>query len=87
MIHPPNPRSRALLRQRALARIQSRIRLLQNEIDFVEILVQFWPWPNMAERMDRLQSRLQELNRQTQHLRELALAEEGPLPFRRRRFA
>jgi hypothetical protein len=86
-MHPPDPRAQALLRQRMLSRNQKRIRRLQNEIDFVEILVQFWPWPNMADRMERLQGRLQELNRQTRQLREVELAEVPPLPFRRRRFA
>jgi hypothetical protein len=37
---------------------------LQNEMEFVEILTQFWPLPNMAQKMERLEQRMELLNKQ-----------------------
>ena len=53
-------------RQRQIAKVEKRIQNLYNEMEFVEILTQFWPLPNMSEKMARLEERLTQLNRQYQ---------------------
>ncbi len=53
-------------RQKKLRKLQSQIQGLRNEMEFVEILVQFWPWQNMILKMERLEEQLNSLNRQYQ---------------------
>jgi hypothetical protein len=55
-------------RQRQLARIEKRIQSLHNEMEFVEILAQFWPWPNMVLKVERLQSEIARLRHQSSRL-------------------
>lgn len=50
--------------QYQLAKLQKEMQGVRNEMEFVEILVQFWPLPNMAKKMERLEQRLSLLNRQ-----------------------
>lgn len=61
------------LRQRQLHHLKKQMQGLQNEMEFVEILAQFWPLPNMSQKMERLESKLSLLNRQYQfHMGTLA---------------
>jgi len=53
-------------RQKQLHKLQRQIQGLRNEMEFVEILAQFWPWQNMLLKMERLEERLDFLNRQYQ---------------------
>lgn len=82
-----------LLQNHKDEQLKKQIRRLQNEIDFVEILVQFWPWANMAKRMERLQERRNILIRESQGKSEARPAEtrnvkqNAALPFQSRRFA
>jgi hypothetical protein len=82
-----------LLQNHKDEQLKKKIRRLQNEIDFVEILVQFWPWANMANRMERLQERRNILVRESQGKREVrptetrAAKKDAALPFQSRRFA
>lgn len=55
-------------RQRQLARMEKRIQGLRNEMEFVEILAQFWPWPNMVLKVERLQGEIERLSHQTTRL-------------------
>ncbi len=45
-----------------LLRIKRQMQGLKNEMDFIEILTNFWPLPNMATKMERLEQRMQALN-------------------------
>lgn len=58
-----NPRS-GQHQQQQLVKLQKEMQGLRNEMEFVEILVQFWPLPNMAQKMERLEQRLYLLNQQ-----------------------
>ncbi len=49
---------------RELLRLQKQIQGLRNEMEFVEILAQFWPLPTMTHKMERLEKRLQVLSSQ-----------------------
>lgn len=53
--------------QQNLLKIKKQMQGLQNEMEFVEILTQFWPLPNMAKKMERLEQRMELLNRQYTH--------------------
>lgn len=53
--------------QQNLLKIKKQMQGLQNEMEFVEILTQFWPFSNMAQKMERLEQRLELLNRQYTH--------------------
>lgn len=53
-------------RQRLLRKVEKQIQGLQNEMEFVEILVQFWPWPNMALKMERMEQKMRLLQQQRQ---------------------
>ena len=55
-------------RQRQIAKVEKRIQNLYNEMEFVEILAQFWPWQNMADKVDRLQVEIERLRSQTKSL-------------------
>ncbi len=55
-------------RARQLARVEQRIQSLRNEMEFIEILAQFWPWPNMAEKVERLQSEIDRLRHQSSRM-------------------
>lgn len=71
-------------RREQIAKLEKRILSLQNEMDFVEILVQFWPWPNMAERMERKQQLLARLQKQVRQLQSApSLQKSVTLPFNR----
>lgn len=50
--------------QQDLLKLKKQMQTLQNEMEFVEILAQFWPFPNMARKMERLEQKLELLNRQ-----------------------
>ena len=52
--------------EKNLLKLQNQMKSLQNEMEFVEILAQFWPLPNMAQKMDRLEKRMTILNQQYQ---------------------
>lgn len=55
-----------------LLKIKRQMQSLKNEMDFIEILTNFWPLPNMATKMERLEKRMQSLNnRYEQHLEQL----------------
>lgn len=53
-------------REQQLKQLSKQIQGLRNEMEFVEILAQFWPLPNMSQKMERLQQRLNLLNQQYQ---------------------
>lgn len=50
--------------EKQIAKLQKEMQTLQNEMEFVEILAQFWPFPNMARKMERLEQKLLLLKRQ-----------------------
>jgi hypothetical protein len=50
--------------QRQVAKLEKRMQGLRNEMEFVEILAQFWPWPNMADKVERLQAEIKRLDHQ-----------------------
>lgn len=52
------------IREQQLKQLSRQIQGLRNEMEFVEILAQFWPLPNMSQKMERLQQRLNVLDRQ-----------------------
>ncbi|WP_303675102.1 hypothetical protein [Vampirovibrio chlorellavorus] len=54
------------VRQKQLKQLSKQIQGLRNEMEFVEILAQFWPLPNMSQKMERLQQRLALLDQQYQ---------------------
>lgn len=45
-----------------LLRIKRQMQGLKNEMDFIEILTNFWPLPNMSTKMERLEKRMLALN-------------------------
>lgn len=49
-----------------LKALRQQIQSIRNEMEFLEILAQFWPWQNMAQKVERLQQRLNLLNSQHQ---------------------
>ncbi len=53
-------------REQQLKQLSKQIQGLRNEMEFVEILAQFWPLPNMSQKMERLQQRLNLLDQQYQ---------------------
>lgn len=55
-------------REQRLVQIEKRIQSLHNEMEFVEILAQFWPWPNMAQKVDRLNAEIEHLRKQSGRL-------------------
>jgi hypothetical protein len=71
------------VRQADLMKLQKRMQVLRNEMDFVEILVQFWPLPNMSDKMERLQDNLGSMNRQYLEFSGLNADQAGSLPFRK----
>lgn len=54
------------VRRAQMLRLKRQMQSVQNEIEFVEILAQFWPLPNMVEKMERLEQRILTLNAQYQ---------------------
>ena len=50
------------LRQKNLLTLKKRMQGVRNEMEFVEILAQFWPLPSMIHRMERLEERLSHLS-------------------------
>ena len=58
-------------REQHLLKLQKQMQGLKNEMEFVEILAQFWPLPNMSQKMERLEARLHELNHQYQQHNQL----------------
>jgi hypothetical protein len=58
-------------REKHLQTIQKQMQGLKNEMEFVEILAQFWPLPNMSQKMERLEARLHELSALYQHQSQL----------------
>jgi hypothetical protein len=59
-------RFEAKVREQQLKQLSKQIQGLRNEMEFVEILAQFWPLPNMSQKMERLQQRLALLDQQYQ---------------------
>jgi predicted RNase H-like nuclease (RuvC/YqgF family) len=53
--------------KQTLLKLKKQMQSLQNEMEFVEILAQFWPFPNMARKMERLEQKLEQLKRQYAH--------------------
>lgn len=53
-------------RQLQMLKLQKEMQGLRNEMEFVEILAQFWPLPNMNHKMERLENKLQLLSQQYQ---------------------
>lgn len=51
-------------RNQQLKQVEKRIQALRNEMEFVEILVQFWPWQNMSLKMERLEQKMLQLEQQ-----------------------
>jgi hypothetical protein len=58
-------------RKRQLQKLQRQMQGIRNEMEFVEILVQFWPWPNMALKIERMEQRLKMLDQQYRHFASL----------------
>jgi hypothetical protein len=58
------PQKQNSQQQRMLMTLQKQIQELRNEMEFVEILVQFWPWSNMSHKMERLEKKLNGLTQQ-----------------------
>jgi hypothetical protein len=54
------------VRRAQMLRLKRQMQSVQNEIEFVEILAQFWPLPNMVDKMERLEQRILILNAQYQ---------------------
>lgn len=52
--------------QANILKLKKQMQGIQNEMEFVEILTQFWPLPNMSSKMERLEEKLTQLNRQYQ---------------------
>lgn len=52
------------LRQMQMLRLKKKMQGVKNEIEFVEILTQFWPLPNMHQKMERLEARMMSLHTQ-----------------------
>jgi hypothetical protein len=61
-------------RQQQLLKLQRQMQGLQNEMEFIEILVQFWPWSNMAQKVERMEQQLRLLDLQHQRLSNHRLA-------------
>ena len=55
-----------LLKQRE--KLQKRLAGIRNEMEFVEILAQFWPLPNMALKVERLQAEIARLDQLTRRM-------------------
>jgi DNA repair exonuclease SbcCD ATPase subunit len=53
--------------KQTLLKLKKQMQSLQNEMEFVEILAQFWPFPSMARKMERLEQKLEQLKRQYAH--------------------
>lgn len=64
-----------------LLKLQKHMQGIQHEMEFVEILAQFWPIPNMSHRMERLQQKLQIINQQYHQFSGLNADQAGSLPF------
>jgi len=61
-------------RQARMLRLKKKMQGVQNQIEFVEILTQFWPLPNMSDKMERLQHKMQLLLHQYHALNRLAVS-------------
>lgn len=58
--------------EQQLKHLSKQIQGLRNEMEFVEILAQFWPLPNMSQKMERLQQQLALLDQQYQAQKRMA---------------
>ncbi len=56
----PIPEASVFVTQDA-RQLEKQIQSLRNEMEFVEILAQFWPVPTMSSKMERLQERMDAL--------------------------
>ncbi len=54
----------AAQRKQHIAGLQRRMRSLKNQMDFLEIFSNFWPFGNMNARVDRMEQEMQTLNSQ-----------------------
>jgi hypothetical protein len=72
-------------RRQQIEKMQAEIRSLQNQRDFVEILVQFWPWNNMATRLQRLENEVEQIELKIRQL-QLAPGAKKPIPLKFPRF-
>ena len=61
-------------RQQQLLKLQRQMQGLRNEMEFVEILVQFWPWSNMAQKIERMEQQLRMLDMQCQRVSNPSMA-------------
>jgi hypothetical protein len=61
-------------RQQHLLKLQRQMQGLRNEMEFVEILVQFWPWSNMAQKIERMEQQLRMLDMQCQRVSNPSMA-------------
>jgi hypothetical protein len=52
----------------SVQQLERKITRLHNELEFVDILAQFWPWDNMTLRASRLQEHLLTLKQQQNQL-------------------
>jgi hypothetical protein len=55
-------------RRREVWRIQQKMLLLKNQMDFMEILANFWPMDNMESRARRLAQEMDELHHKRKSL-------------------
>lgn len=55
--------------KKQLQAVQGRMRRVKNQMDFIEILSNFWPLGNMDNRVGRLESEMNHLNKQYQQIR------------------
>ncbi|MCE3236502.1 MAG: hypothetical protein K0Q50_2693, partial [Vampirovibrio sp.] len=53
-------------RQKLLRKVEKRIQGLHNEMEFIEILVQFWPLQNMTRKLERMAQRMRLLEAERQ---------------------
>lgn len=68
------PKNNQNLHQLHLLKLQKQMQGLKNEMEFVEILAQFWPLPNMAAKVTRMEQKLVSLEQQYRHYAQEAKA-------------
>jgi len=52
---------------RHLTQLKKQMNKVRQELEFIEILAQFWPFPNMADKMERLNARMKKLEADYRH--------------------
>jgi hypothetical protein len=61
-------------------KLQKQIQSIKNQMDFVEILCNFWPLPNMSQKHRRLKNEMETLQHSLRQMEEPAEVEETPAP-------